>query len=215
MTEIIQIAGVAVWPHLTRPDTKWKEEGEYHTKLRIDADAAEPLIEQFTAMQEAEMRLAQKKAKGKKAKAADLPVQPEYDDDGEETGYYTVKASTKASGTSKKTGKTWMRKLPLFDGRGKPLPSKVSLYSGSELILAVEARAWTNPKAEVGVKLYLEAVQVIKLVNGSGVSAGKFGFGAVEGAEDLSDYATVSEHEEVATDETEAAEVATDDYDFD
>lgn len=211
--EIIQLQGIAVWPHLTRPDTKFKDEGEYHTKLRIDAEVAEPLIEQFEEMQQAEMKEVQKKKKGKRAKAADLPIQPEYDSEtGEETGYYIARAAMKASGKSKKTGKNWERKVPLFDGRGKPLPSKVRIYSGSELILAIEARAWSNPKAEVGVKLYLEAVQVIKAVGGSGASASKFGFGAVEGAEDIE----VPEDEDTDGDDDQAdTDADEEEYDFD
>lgn len=211
--EIIQLQGTAVWPHLTRPDTKFKDEGEYHTKLRIDAETAEPLIEQFEEMQQAEMKEVQKKKKGKRAKAADLPIQPEYDEEtGEETGFYIARAAMKASGKSKKTGKNWERKVPLFDGKGKPLSSKVRIYSGSELILAVEARAWSNPKAEVGVKLYLEAVQVIKAVGGSGASASKFGFGAVEGAEEIEVPEDDAENEDDTPDTDEDGE---EEYDFD
>ena len=209
--EINHVEGVAVWPHLTKPDTKWKEEGEFHTKLRIDADTAEPMLARLEAMQEQELKVAQKKAKGKKAKPADLPIQPEYDDEGEETGYYILKAGMKASGTSRKTGQKWQRKLPLFDGKGKPVPSSVAVYSGSVLNLAVEPKAWTNPKAEVGVKLYLEAVQIINLVNGSGSSANTFGFGTVEGAEEIEAPADIDEDDDTDVPEDGADE---EDYDF-
>lgn len=214
--EIIHIEGVAVWPHLTKPDTKWKEEGEYHTKLRIDADTAEPLLARLEAMQEQELKVAQKKAKGKKAKPADLPIQPEYDDEGEETGSYILKAGMKASGTSRKTGQKWQRKLPLFDGKGKPAPSSVAIYSGSVLHLAVEPKAWTNPKAEVGVKLYLEAAQIINLVNGSGSSANTFGFGEVEGADEIHvPDEPANDNDEIANDNDDDQDFASEeDYDF-
>ncbi len=88
-----------------------------------------------------------------------------------------------ASGTNKKTGKAWKRTIPLFDAKGAPMRKDV--YGGSTLIVAFSASPWVNPKCEYGVKLQLEAVQVIDLVSTGGQrSASGFGFGEEEGYAD-------------------------------
>lgn len=211
---IVHVRGTAIWPHLNTPDTKFKDEGEFHTKLRITADQAQPLIDAYTAMQEAEMAAVQKAKKGKRAKAADLPVQPEYDDEtGEETGNFILRAAMKASGKNRKTGKAWQRQLPLFDSQGKPAADFIK--SGSEIVVAFTPAVWANPKAEVGVKLYLEGVQIINLAGG-GASASGLGFGAVDGGYVAS---AASASNSVVEDEDEGSDDdgADDDtgYDFD
>jgi len=198
---IVHVRGTAIWPHLNTPDTKFKDEGEFHTKLRITADQAQPLISAYTAMQEAEMVVVQKAKKGKRAKAADLPVQPEFDSEtGEETGNYIVRAAMKASGTNRTTGKAWQRRLPIFDSQGKPAADFIK--SGSEIVIAFTPAAWANPKAEVGVKLYLEGVQIINLAGG-GSSASGLGFGAVDGGYVAS---SASASNEVVEDEDEGSD---------
>jgi hypothetical protein len=177
---IINVRGIARYPWLNKPDTKFEAAGVYKVDLEIDADTAEPLIRQFTDMRAAAMKEAQKALKGKKAKEADLPISPKLDEDGNETGAFVLKAKMKASGTSKKTGKQWTRAVPIFDAKGKP--ANPQIYGGSEIILGVKVQAWSNPKGECSVTCYLEGVQVIKLAAGSGgASASALGFSAVEG----------------------------------
>ena len=175
----VQIRGIAKVPHLNDPDTKFDDAGVFKTDLVVAADVAEPLIARFEKMQAAKMDEYQKEKKGKRAKAADLPIQPELDEDGNETGSYIVRVKMKASGISKKTGKAWSRQLPLFDSVGNPTSARVG--GGSDIIVAVEPASWSNPKGECSVTLRLEAVQVIRASGGGGRSAGAFGFGAVEG----------------------------------
>lgn len=218
--EIIHIAGTAIWPHLTRPDTKYDDAGKYHTKLRIDAETAEPLIEQLEAMREEKFEEVSRKLKGKAPIKEDIPIQPEYDEETEEeTGFYVFSAGMLASGTSKKTGKAWERKLPLFDGKGKPLSSKVRLFGGASLILAVSMATWemkgkkVRGKAQppkVGVKFYLEAVQVLSTGGNGGGS--KVTFAAVEGAEDIYVPEDDDEDETGPADEADSEE---EEYDFD
>lgn len=220
MTEIIKIAGTAVWPRLTQPDTKFDDAGKYHTKLRIDAETAEPLIEKLEALREERFEEVKASLKGKAPLKEDIPIQPEYDEETEEeTGYYIFSAGMLASGVSKKTGKAWNRKLPLFDGKGAELSSKVSLFGGASLILAVTMASWEmkgkkvkgKPQPpKVGVKFYLEAVQVLSTGgNGGGT---KVTFGAVEGAEEI-----VVPEDDIADEEEEQSseEAGADAYDFD
>jgi hypothetical protein len=174
--------GVAVYPWLDKADTKWKPEGEYRIKLRIPEEAALKLIEKLQPLFEKSLAdahakfAANPKNKGKKAKI----VEQEYytkvtDDDGDETGEYEFNFKRTASGVSKKTNKPWAIKPDLFDAAGRPLAADVKVYGGSVCKVSFEVIPYDTPKA-TGIKLSLCAVQVIKLVEGSGRSAGQYGF---------------------------------------
>lgn len=208
--ELTNVRGIAIWPHLNTADTKFDDAGSFHTKLRIEADVAAPIIARFEEMRAAAAAEYQKAKKGKKAKLADLPIEPEYDEEtGEETGKFVLRTKMKASGKSKKTGKMWERQVPLFDSRGKPLGAKNYINSGAEIVVSFEPNAWSNPKGECSVTLYLEAVQVISL-GGRSSSASAFGFGAVDGGYTASDEAA----DDAAVDEA-AGEEEDGGYDFD
>lgn len=176
---IINVRGIARYPWLNKPDTKFEAEGVYKVDLEITADVAEPLIRSFTDMRAQAMKEAVKTLKGKKAKEADLPISPKLDaDTGEETGTFILKAKMKASGVTK-AGKAWSRAVPIFDAKGRP--ANPSIYGGSEIILGLAPKSWANPKGECSVTCYLEGVQVIKLSQGSGgASASALGFGVVD-----------------------------------
>lgn len=177
--KLTNVRGIARYPHLNEPDTKFDADGLYKVTVEVSAAVAAPLIAEFTAMQKKAMAEFQAEKKGKRATAVDLPITPKLDEDLNETGVYEVKAKMKASGTSQRTGKPYTRKLPIFDSFGNPTNAKVG--GGSEIIISVNAREWSNPKGECSVTCYLEAVQVVRLVEGGSASSSKFGFGAIEG----------------------------------
>lgn len=177
--------GIAEWPWINKPDTKYKEEGEYKVDLVVPADVAVLHLRRITATQEAALVETQEKLKGKKAKPADLPIQPKLDEEGNETGNYVIKCRSRASGISKKTGKNWQRSIPIFDCSSPPKEANIRIFGGAELVVAWKEEAWANPKGEVGVKLYLEGVQVI--TSGGQPSASRFGFGAEDGGFTASD----------------------------
>lgn len=185
--------GVAIWPRLNAPDTKWKPEGEYSCKIRLTPDALpEDLVEKLEALRDekaeetrADLKTKKQGAKIKSLKTRDL-LTPETDrETGEETGFVLLNAKMRASGVSKKTGKPWTRKPAVFDAKGKPIDPVPNIYGGSEVKLAVEAQAYYTPKDnEVGIAFYLEAAQVLKLVVGNGQkTADGYGFGEEEGFE--------------------------------
>ncbi|WP_142850902.1 DUF2815 family protein [Telmatospirillum sp. J64-1] len=207
-----KVRGIAGFPWLNRPDTKFKAEGIYKTNLTVPGDDAQATIEVIeAAMKEAEAEAKEKaKAKRKTAKPADMPFDPEVDDEGNETGAVVFKFKSTASGVSKKTGKPWTRTIPIFDAKGKP--SKANIYGGSELVIAFTAEPWVNAKLEYGVKLQLEAVQIINLVTGGGSrSASAYGFGEEDGysADDEEELGQADDGDE---DETSEAEDGDDDF---
>lgn len=168
-------AGVAVYPHLTKPDTKWKAEGEFRTKLRYDENVAKAVRERLSkfldqAFEEYKKLVKEHMPKKLKAlKRAELPIKPEEDEDGEETGMFLLNVKRTASGKSKKTGEKWKAKIVFADAKGRPVKSKgLRIWSGSELAIYASVFGWYSPKDNaVGVSVEIEGVQIKKLVSGS------------------------------------------------
>lgn len=191
-TTSISPAGRALYPKLTEPDTKFKEEGEYSVKLLLSASEAAPILEQCRIAQEEAIEEEVKKQKTEKPKMsedkirssikkAELPVKPHEDPEtGEETGDFQATFKMKASGVSRKTGKAWTRRPALFDAGNKPIdPSGVEIWSGSILKVAYTPTPFCTAIG-AGVTLRMEAVQVIKLESGQR-KAEDYGFGEEDG----------------------------------
>ena len=202
--------GVAVYPYLDKPDTKFKEEGEFRTKLRMSAEAAAPIIE----LVDAEMAEAKKiekliEATKKLPKGKTIPENTPYknavDDQGDETGEIEFNFAATASGVSKKNGKPWTRTIDIFDAKKKKMTG--GIWSGSKLKVAYTIGSYfINAKVGYGVKLYLEAVQVIELVQGGNRNAEGYGFGEEEGYESADEPAADTATDATATDDGDATD---------
>lgn len=207
--------GIAIFPFISRPDTKFDADGVYKTLLALEGADADGVVEAVaTAQAEAKAEAEKKaKAKRKKPKEADLPYEEEIGEDTEETGRTLFKFKSKASGVTRE-GKPWKRTLPIFDAKGKKLAGKKSVFGGSTIIISYTAMPWVNPKFEYGVKLQMEAVQVIDLVSGSGgASASAYGFGSEEGYEYEDEDEGIPENEE-ADDASEEDATSEEEDDF-
>lgn len=180
--------GVAIFPWLNKPDTKFNPEGQYRVKLRLPAEAAQPLIDKLEAMrQEAIAKWkANPKNKGKKCKEQDTPWQPVLDEEGDETGEVTMNFKRRASGVSQKTGEPWSIKPDLFDRDGNKLPSDAQIFGGSVLKVSFTPNVYDTAAAGVGVSLSLDAAKVLKLVD-SNRSADSYGFGDDSDDDDADD----------------------------
>ena len=180
LQKYITPVGVARYPHLNKPDTRFDDEGVYKVDLIVDADVARPLIEKLEAIRDekfGELGPAQRKQYRK----ADV-YEPEYDDAGDETGNVIFRTKLNAIGRSKNTGETWDNSPKLFDSKGNSLPEDVQIWSGSKLIVAGKVMPYAMGSTKtVGVSLKCDGVQVIELVSGGGQTADSFGFGEVEG----------------------------------
>lgn len=199
---VVTPRGVAIYPKLNKPDTKFDADGVYETKLKFDPDATDGVIgkktstwadikaavdanqAEFLAQKKAELAKGDGKAKNKakSIESVEWGVEPDVNDEGEETGLVVVKAKMKASGTSKKDGSKWERKPRLFDAKGKPMSGDKAIWGGSTLKVAGKVVPYYNAKDNVvGSTFYLEGVQVIDLVSGGGRDAGSMGFGEEDG----------------------------------
>jgi len=157
--------GVADYPYLNKPDTKFKPEGEYKVSLKLDDDhESRKLFDLISAV--ASKALDQATAAAKKAgkrppKEADLPIF-------ETAEGYTLKAKMKASGVVKATGQPFAQAPRLFDANNKPWNKDVQITSGSKIRLCIEIVPYSSPTLGCGVTLRLKDAQILELGVGFG-----------------------------------------------
>lgn len=203
--------GVFKYPKLNEPDTKFKEAGEYNVKLILSAEAGQALVDKLTPVFEeavaageaayAELPVATRKKTPFKVNDFHSPVYDEETED--ETGEFEFSFKMAASGTNKKTGKTWERKPAIFDAKGKLMTNPPEIWGGTEGKVNFEVMPYFTATAGAGISLRLNAVQIIELVSGGTArSASAFGFGEEEGF----DSSEMGDEEENTTagDSTEA-----------
>ena len=174
-------AGVAVYPHLTKPDTRFVPEGQYQVKLRIPSEEAQDLIESLDKAFAEAQETAKEKNPGKKIKEATKPYVTEEDDEGNETGNIVVSFKCKAQITDKQ-GNTRVNSPKIFDSKNKEFPKDEEIWGGSTLRVAFNAIPYYTAMAGAGISLRLKAVQIIDLVSGGGGGNGaSYGFGEEDG----------------------------------
>jgi|TARA_R110001583_G_scaffold141056_2_gene293167 hypothetical protein len=164
--------GVARYPRLTEPDTKFDDNGVYSTKLILSeedyqayADVLNPWVEQEYK------RFCTEAGKDSLRRNENTPLR--INSDGEHEVYakqVAVKQTSKGQLTFSVT---------LFDSQGKKINSPPNIGSGSKLRLMVEPVAWFVPAIGFGYTLRLKAAQVIELVEFTG--GGGYSFDAHEG----------------------------------
>lgn len=149
--------GVAVYPALYKPDTRFDELGQYKADFKVPMAEAKPFMEKL-----------QKIIKEHVGKAYPAKKNPfwEYELDketGEETGFVVFKVRAKNK-ISKKTGKVWDRKPPLINAKKQDLPDDCNPWGGSVIRVQGEVYLYDQPKK--GGRLDIVLVQVIELVTG-------------------------------------------------
>ena len=164
--------GVASWPYLTEPDTKFDVDGKYKITLLIPvADGGDEFVgmleEKHTAHYD--MFCADK---GEALKKSDLPVKMITDDDGIQQ--YQIKFSLKAKG--ERNGKKWEQRPMLFDAGMKPITGpaldSINVGSGTTCRIGFEVCPYYTGMIGMGLSLRLKAVQIIDLVSYESASTG-------------------------------------------
>lgn len=189
------LRGRALWPKLTKPDTKFDPDGVYSTQLVLDEADARELEELLAEVREQALEDEVKKALEKnpklvaatvrkKLKVAALPIKELEDKEtGEATGEQAVNCKLKAVGKSR-DGEVYSRKVALFDAKGKPIKgASLEIWNGSILKVNVLVRPYTSPAFGIGATVQLKAVQIIELVAGGERGASGYGFGSEDGYE--------------------------------
>lgn len=200
LIKVMTEKGIARFPSLTKPDTKFAPEGEYKVGVILSTEAAQKIIDRIT--QEAskiyeatkeELKESIKTLKGEKLvkakkalaelKLGDMPFKPVYDEDGNETGEVVLNFKMKATRKDKE-GKTIKMAPKLFDSKGNPLKLDKDIWGGSVIKVAGSLNPFYIPGTNTcGVGIRLAAVQVIELRSADGGDASAYGFGKEDGYE--------------------------------
>lgn len=151
--------GVAVYPALNRPDTKFDELGQYKADVKLSAADAAPLIAKIQAVAKEHMGKVMPKAKNSAFEAV-------LNDEGEETGEVLFKIRVKNK-LRKSDGKLWDRRPLVIDAKKNDLPVAVAIWGGTTMRVQFEVYPW-NTGAKKGISLQPIMVQVIDLVTGGG-----------------------------------------------
>ena len=187
--------GPAVFPHLNTPDDKY-ERVEYTTFIDLpDSDAVEmrreheDLVEGIKARRKDVMDLLTdehlsqyEKAlqQEKEIRPGESPFRVALDRDKKKIpGLVRVKFRAKAYRRDSKTGEERLFPVLLFDAKRNPVKSEIK--TGSIIRVAYILMPWFSAKAEYGVKLGLEGVQVFSLRTSQNRDAASLGFEEEEG----------------------------------
>lgn len=173
--------GIAAYPWLTKPDTKFKQAGEFSIRLKVPADEAAGLVKLIEEAREANFAAVKADNPKKIVKEADPPYRPELDDEGNETG--NILFTFKQSAVIKtKDGEIIKVTIKIFDAKGQPIVGKI-VGAGSTVKVAFQLNPFYTALIGAGIGLRLKAVQVIDLIEPQGGSASSYGFGEEDGYE--------------------------------
>ena len=171
--------GIAIYPKLNRPDSKFDADGVYSTRLE-DNEETRKFIAKLVAVRDDFFEEQDAKIR-KKFSLADV-FEEELNDEGEETGFLIVKFKLNAK-VKTKDGTEYDQKPNLFDSSKPPKPlDDCNPWSGSTLRVAGDIVPYAMGSSKtVGVSLRMKGVQVINLVQGGGAEAASYGFSDEEG----------------------------------
>lgn len=215
--------GVAVFPSLNAPDTKFKPEGEYAVRLAFDPNDAD--VQQLVAELERRQELGWQEALSELDAAARKKFEKTYtkapvfteevDKEGDETGRILINFKMKAGGTSKKTQKKWEQKPTILDAKGVQMKNPPDIYGGSILRIGFETTCGPVPSSKLFyISCRLMLVKVIDLVSRGGYSADAFGLGDEEDGYEADDDQTNTATTSSKPDTSDDADGHDDDGDF-
>lgn len=164
------------YPHLVKQDTKF--DPKWCVTLQFDPknnpDHKKFLSELKTLNETSANELLSTITKGKSAYRIKDLIKADEDSEGNPTGTYSIKCSTK-------------HKPQLFDSKGAIIPDEVgmNIWSGSKgrVALTLKKSIATNQKT-VGLTIYFNKVQITEIIKGTGGSSdgdSASGFSPVEG----------------------------------
>jgi hypothetical protein len=163
------------WAYLTTPE-EWK--GKSTGKLSIQGKASKEDAEALITLFEQEFEAAKKASEKFKSFKPQRGTAPKLGFRELANGDIVFKFKTLAVFTNKQ-GETQKRVVPVFDAAGKPYTGPIG--NGSLGRVAVSLNPYAESSSNYGVALYLDAIQVLKVIEFGGSSdASAFGFEADE-----------------------------------
>lgn len=163
--KLVTPVGFAKWAHLSQPKPSFDEKGKPKYQIDVCFSDSDPAWKEWGARLRAELNklpYSMDKNTGN-AKPHVMPIKKELDQDDKPTGRFYV---------TFKTGEQY--KPAVFDKYGKPFPEDVLI--GNESRVKVNYVTVPYEGFGGGLALYLNAVQVIELVEYKSRSADSYGF---------------------------------------
>ncbi len=175
--------GVARYPFLLRPHTRFDPDGEYRVTLILPQAEAQVLIATIDeALKESmEKAIAENPAKADKITPANPPYSTVTNEAGEDTGLVQFNFKSKAKIRPRNGAPPFRIKLAIFDAKGQAVSDDLRIGTGTRMKICAEVVPYFTDLVGAGVKLRLKAVQIVDLVEYTGPTASQFGFGLEDG----------------------------------
>lgn len=178
--KLVTPIGVARYPYLNKPDTKFDKQGVYRVELLFDPQEHEEFLNRLDklaneAVEDAKEELKEKRPQDVEKVMKKEPYEKVYDEDGEPTGEVKVKFKMNHI-IDTEDGQIELNP-DLFDAKGNQVDQdQVSIRGGSELRINFTPRPYYMASTkQAGISNQLNAVQIIKLVESYG-NADYYGF---------------------------------------
>jgi|TARA_R100000482_G_scaffold44134_1_gene15419 hypothetical protein len=157
---IVTPAGIAQYPRVNTPDTKFDPDGEYRCNLILDKKDFQHLEKTIQEIADVEYKVHCQEQGKKKLKIHPLP----FDVDGE--GNHIVKSKRKAVWIDRE-GNKLENQIAKYDASGQRIPtSDMSIIGGgSRLKMSIRPNFWFVPSLGFGCTLQLHAVQVLEMAD--------------------------------------------------
>jgi hypothetical protein len=181
--QITTPVGVARYPFLLRPNTRFDPDGEYRVTLILSKAEAQALIDTIDEALKASMEkaIAENPAKVDKIYPAKPPYSGIINEAGEETDLVQFNFKSKAKIKPRNGAEPFFIKLAIFDAKGQTISQDVRIGTGTKMKICAELVPYFTDLVGAGVKLRLKAVQITELVEYTGPTASQFGFGLEDG----------------------------------
>lgn len=166
--------GKAIYPHLRTPDMFEGNDLGFTIRLMPSVEDAQK-FEEFL-LRELDKAAALPEFAGKRLNAPNALIGMGETKEGDTVFKFKTKSSYRT-----KSGDIMNRVVPIYDSQGKPLPKNVDIGHGSIVKVAFSIQPYYKTKTIRGLTLYLNAVQVLELVERGDADAASFSFGAEEG----------------------------------
>ncbi len=176
LTTIVTPMGTALYPYLrTTERFNGTDTGKYSIQIKLSEKDTAELMERLDKEWE-----AAKQSPDFAGKSFRKGTVPNLGYRADKAGDAVFKAKTNAT-IRTKTGEVLHKTVPIFDAKGKPIKGDIGY--GSTVRLSITLAPYATSSTNYGLALYLNGVQVIKMVEkGSfGASAESFGFHEEEG----------------------------------
>lgn len=183
--------GKAIYPHLRTPDMYEGADLGFTIRLMPSVEDAQKFEEFLRA--ELDKAASLPEFAGKKLNDRNALIGMGETQEGDTVFKFKTKSTYRT-----KSGDVMNRVIPIYDSQGKPLPKNVDVGHGSIVKVAFSIHPYYKTKTIKGLTLYLNAVQVLELVERSDErNAESFGFGAEAGGYMAPGGSTESEDMEI------------------